>query len=31
MNRGNKQLHWAGLGAILVVLVALTVAKYAFA
>jgi membrane associated rhomboid family serine protease len=31
MNRGNKQLHWAGLGAILVVLVVLTVAKYAFA
>ena len=31
MNRGDTRLHWAGLGAILVLLVVLTVVKYALA
>ena len=31
LDRGNKQLHWVGLAGILVVLVALAVAKYATA
>lgn len=31
VDRGNRQLHWVGLGGILVVLVLLTVAKYATA